>query len=360
MVPVANADRDVLRFLWIDDPSREDPNIVLKRFNRVVFGVTSSPFLLNGTVRHHVSNYEGEDPQFVNDFLSSLCVDDFYGGKENVPEAFQLYTKAKSRMKEGGFNLRKWISNSEKLMQWIDLEEGVPIMEASTVSEEDKTYPQTQLGANNSSISCERKILGLNWDIVKDTFMFYFDWLVQFARELPLNKRSVLKVVAKLYDPLGLISPLFITVKVLFQDLCELKTKWDEPLSEELAHRYSSWLSDLLKVQCIPVKRCYIPNVDENLVSLQIHGFGDSSEVAYAAVVYLRIETSMGAYTRLIMSKTRVAPLAKQTISRLELLAALILSRLVYRVRVALLPVIKVDEVFCWTDSMTTLHWIKE
>ena len=54
MVQVANADRDVLRFLWIDDPSSEDPNIVLNRFNRVVFGVTSSPFLLNGTVRHHV------------------------------------------------------------------------------------------------------------------------------------------------------------------------------------------------------------------------------------------------------------------------------------------------------------------
>ena len=302
MVQVANADRDVLRFLWIDDPSSEDPNIVLKRFNRVVFGVTSSPFLLNGTVRHHVSNYEAEDPQFANDFLSSLYVDDFNGGKDSVPEAFQLYTKAKSRMKEGGFNLRKWISNSEKLMQWIDHEEGVPIMEASTVSEEDKTYTQTQLGANNSSISCERKILGLNWDIVKDTFMFYFDWLVQFARELPLNKRSVLKVVAKLYDPLGLISPLFITVKALFQDLCKLKTNWDEPLNEELAHKYSSWLSDLLKVQCIAVKRCYIPNVYENLVSLQIHGFGDSSEVAYAAVVYLRIETSKGTYTRLIMT----------------------------------------------------------
>ena len=41
--------------------------------------------------------------------------------------------------------------------------------------------------------------------------MFYFDWLVQFANELRLNKCSVLKVVAKLYDPLGLISPLFIT-----------------------------------------------------------------------------------------------------------------------------------------------------
>jgi len=147
-----------------------------------MFGVTSSPFLLNVTVRHHVCNYEAEDPQFVNDFLISLYVDDFNWGRgqDSAPEAFQLYTKAKSRMKEGGFNLRKWISNFEKLMQWIDQEEGVLIMEASTESEEDKPYTQTQLGVNKSTISCERKILGLNWDFAKDTFMFYFDWLVQF------------------------------------------------------------------------------------------------------------------------------------------------------------------------------------
>ena len=61
MVQVAKADQDVLRFLWINDPTSEDPNTVVKRFKRVVFGVTSSPFLLNGTVRHHVSNYGVKD-----------------------------------------------------------------------------------------------------------------------------------------------------------------------------------------------------------------------------------------------------------------------------------------------------------
>ena len=106
----------------------------------------------------------------------------------------------------------------------------------------------------------------------------------------------------------------------------KLKIDWDKPLDEELTLRYSSWLSDLLKVKCIPIERRYVPNSEENVISLQIHGFGDSSEVAYAAVVYLRIETSEGAYTQLVMSKTRVAPLAKQTIPRLDLLAALILS----------------------------------
>lgn len=139
-------------------------------------------------------------------------------------------------------------------------------------------------------------------------------------------KCSVRKVVAKPYDPLGLISPLFITVKALVQDLWKLKISWDEPLNEKLALRYSSWLSDLLKVQCIPVERRYILNLEENL-----------EEVAYAAVMYLKNEASKGACTRLVMSKTRVAPMAKQTIPRLELLAALILSRLVDRARVAFL-----------------------
>ena len=87
------ADQDVLRFLWIDDPENEHPNIVVKRFNRVVFGVTISPFLLNATIRHHVTKYEAYHPQFVRDFLASLYVDGFKMGKDSVPEAFESYKR---------------------------------------------------------------------------------------------------------------------------------------------------------------------------------------------------------------------------------------------------------------------------
>ena len=189
----------------------------------------------------------------------------------------------------------------------------------------------------------------------RDTFVFQFDWLVEFANELPINKRTVLKVVAKLYDPLGLISPLCIPIETLFQDLCKLKIGWDDPLDEELSLRYSQWLPDLLK--CIPIQRCYLQ--DESVISLQLHGFRDGSEVAYAAAVYLRVETSQGVYVHLLMSKSQVVALSKQTIPRIELLASLIPSRLISRVRSALLPLVMINEVFCWTDSTTTLHWIK-
>lgn len=70
IVGVAEPDWDALRLLWVDDPTSEAPKIVVKRFSRVVFGVTSSPFLLNWTIKHHVS-YESEDPQFVNEFLNT-------------------------------------------------------------------------------------------------------------------------------------------------------------------------------------------------------------------------------------------------------------------------------------------------
>ena len=101
MVQVVELDCDALCFLWVDDPNSDSPKVIIKR----------SPFLVNGIIQHHVAKYVTEDPQFAQDVLSSLYVDDFNGGKSNVSKAANLYLKAKSRMENGNFNLRKWNSN---------------------------------------------------------------------------------------------------------------------------------------------------------------------------------------------------------------------------------------------------------
>ena len=119
------------------------------RFARVVFGVNCSPFLLNATIRHHMETYKTTDPVFVEKFLSSIYVDDISFGCDGVQPTYDLYQKAKSRLKEGGFCLRKFITNSEELRCLITAYE--QFSESPTndilVKEEDQSYMKCALGA---------------------------------------------------------------------------------------------------------------------------------------------------------------------------------------------------------------------
>ena len=72
-INVNENDRDYLRFLWFDNILSDQPKIVRNRFARVVFGVTSSPFCLNGTIRKHVQSYDF-DKEFIDKVLSSFLL----------------------------------------------------------------------------------------------------------------------------------------------------------------------------------------------------------------------------------------------------------------------------------------------
>lgn len=121
-VSVAVKDRDVLRFLWFDDVKKKSPEVVVLRFTRVIFGSSSSPFLLNATVKHHMERYEEDDPEVVKTFLRSIYVDDLNMGGDTDEEAYQMYIKSKLRLAEGGFNLRKFVTNSADLKGKYGLE----------------------------------------------------------------------------------------------------------------------------------------------------------------------------------------------------------------------------------------------
>ena len=107
------------------------------------------------------------------------------------------------------------------------------------------------------------------------------------------------------------------------------------------------------------MKRCYAKGLNGDKVkSVQLHCFADASERAYRAVVYMRVEYEARMKCQIVSSKTRVAPLAKQTIPRLELLSNLTASRLLKSVSKALHDNVRIDEVFNWTDWIISLWWI--
>ena len=95
------------------------------------------------------------------------------------------------------------------------------------------------------------------------------------------------------------------------------------------------------------------------VVSYELHGFGDASHRAYCAMVYLVCVTQSGRHVRLMASKTRVAPLAKQVTARLELMAWTITAQLKDAVEKALQSRIAINTAHLWLDSITALYWIK-
>ena len=104
-------------------------------------------------------------------------------------------------------------------------------------------------------------------------------------------------------------------------------------------------------VKPLTLPRCSYAGTEGEVIASELHGFCEASAKAYDAVVFLRIVTTCASYFRFVSSKTRVAPLSEQTIPRLELLSAVVPSRLIHTVKEALSSEMKIDKLLCWTDS---------
>ena len=162
----------------------------------------------------------------------------------------------------------------------------------------------------------------------------------------PATRRLFHSTATRLFDPLGLICPVTLPFKIMFQKLCKAQRDWDELVDNELNQEWLSNLSDLRLAGRVRFKRCYSEVLGENEVkSLQLHCFADASEKAYGTVVCMRKEYESRVECEIMASKIRVAPLDQQTIPHLELLSNLTASRLVKSVNEALENVVKVNDV---------------
>ena len=362
MVSVAEEDRDVLRFLWVDNISSPLPKLVTLRFARVVFGVSSSPFLLNATLQHHIERYRSSDPSFVDMFIRSIYVDDLTSGADNEEEALRLATRARERLGEAGFNLRKFVTNVPALQKCLSSLESQHHRSGHTenpVTCDDQSYTKNTLGDKFEAPEFV-KVLGVKWKPLDDQLVCDLSSLVQGAVSMKPTKRNIIGLSARFYDPLGFLSPVTVQFKMLFQDVCAARLNWDELLSGALLTKWNSLLLGLEQSRTLCIPRCYFSRFAETTsCACTLIGFCDASQKAYAAVVFLRMRTADECVTHFVASKTRVAPLHGQTIPRLELLSALLLARLLTTITQALEPERRLGNPVCYTDSRIALYWIR-
>ncbi|XP_043257973.1 uncharacterized protein LOC122400518 [Colletes gigas] len=196
----------------------------------------------------------------------------------------------------------------------------------------------------------EPKTLGLLWDANKDNLRYS----VTIFKDKRITKRSILSDIAKIFDPLGLIAPAILQAKLSMQKLWQLQLAWDESLPQDIHSQWTTYRTDLDHINSIVVPRhASLPDCQ----STQIHGFCDASERAYGACVYLRTVGTQGTCkVQLLCAKSRVAPLKRISLPRLELCGALLLSQLISKVRSALSHDY---QEFYWTDSTIVIAWLK-
>ncbi|XP_071043089.1 uncharacterized protein [Parasteatoda tepidariorum] len=179
---------------------------------------------------------------------------------------------------------------------------------------------------------------------------------VEHDRDLfkePVTKRLLLKTISKIFDPLGIFLPSTVIGKILFQEKWLCGIEWDELLPPSIASRFSKWIIDLPHLNNIRIPRW----IGISSADVTIHVFCDATERAYGTVLYVRFTEDTKFHVRMVCSRNRLSPLKRITLTRLELLAALLSARLLHY----FCTETKLDRnaATLWTDSTVALNWIQ-
>lgn len=341
---VADAEK-MYRQVWMHPTDRPLQKIVMRfdsnqpikiyELATVTYGLAPSSFLATRTLLQLVEDEGAAYPNASNAVRKNIYVDDYIGGEFSVEGAIQLQSELTQLMQKGGFRLRKWVSNSPEVMAKI---------------------PQELLGTTQSALKFDQdetiKTLGILWEPEADVFRFNVS--VSLTTQ-EATKRSILSAIAQLYDPLGLVSPVIVQAKIMMQHLWLLSLNWDDQVTPEMQRKWDCFCQQLPQLSNFRIDRCaFTPNLNH----VEIHTFTDASDVAYGACVYVRsVDTDGSIKVSLLASKSKVAPLKRLSIPRLELSAALIGSRLYEKIILALDVPVKAS--YFWSDSTVVLQWMK-
>ncbi|XP_014211623.1 uncharacterized protein LOC106641644 [Copidosoma floridanum] len=313
---------DLQRILWGPDPNQLPTDYQLLT---VTYGASYSPYLTLRTV-HQLCKDEGHRwPKAVTVVIYDRYVDDILSGADDIATARHIRDQLIELLQAGGCPLRKWVANVPELLD--DLPDDVSLR---------PTW--CQLGAEGLVSE-----LSVSWNPPSDCFLLTPP-LIQHRT----TKRTMLAALAGVFDPCGWLALIVLNAKLLLQDL------W--------------WTAFATKLQAISGQSLlrWIGTVAS--VDIHLHVFSDASRHAMAAVLYSRLEAADGSVRcHILLARTKLAPIrtlkpmaepvARMTIPRLELCAALLAAKLLRSTAEEL--AVLIERCHAWCDSQIVLHWVR-
>ena len=304
-------ERHLRRVLWrgmkLDEPIKTYGTETL------MFGDKPAAAISSIAITETAERYKHIDEIAAQRIKEDRYVDDITTGGSDIPSTKKLITNMEEILSKGKFKVKGFVMSGDS-------------------SKEKKAL----LGSGKVG-----RVLGTGWDSETDEFIIIvrinISKKVKGARTEPdlcaedldcfadrkVTRRILLSIVYSCYDPFGLVSPITIQLKIELRYLYskQLNLTWDGDIPHELKLRWVKLLKLLMSIDGIRFKRCvHEPNArgDPELII-----FGDGSPLAMCAAAYIRWELQDGTYTsHLFAAKTRVTPLERVTIPRVEMQSA--------------------------------------
>ena len=332
-IRIPELDQHVHRFLWRNLQTHREPDVYVKTV--LTFGDKPAPAMAQIALRKTAEEAKEVFPAAAQVIQDNTYMDDICDSVPTKEEARNLTRDIDSVLETGGFSVKGWVLNKVETLE-------VP-------KEEQKAATFLQGGS-------VEKVLGVVWDSSTDTFSFAVKVdLLDRQEPIQLSKRKVLSQIARIYDPIGFASAFMINAKIALQALWKRGISWDEELPPELSERWKRLFQEMLQLNGVRFDRCLTPPNAIGQPVLCV--FSDASEDAFGACAYARWQLSTGAFSaQFIAAKSRVAPLKKLTIPRLELQGAVLASRLGKTILKE--SRLKFEKSVFFLDSKIVLAWI--
>lgn len=289
----------------------------------VTFGTSSAPYLAIRMLLHiaEVNRGKTEFELAVQALENEFYVDDFISGAHSLNEAINKQQQLRDLLNLYGLDIRKWSSNDPRIMDTIPTN----LHELATQFLLDETE--------------YRKTLGIYWSPRDDFFKFSIDR--EYATLTELTKRKALSLIARIYDPMGWLSPCTLYAKILMQEIWKTGSDWDDEVCDPTKPKFLKFLHQLHELEQIKIQRWILLTGENKSVNLI-----DQNETADLTKDLI-----------LLTSKTKVAPITVTSIPRLELCAALLLSELLAWAKKMMHP--RNVKLTAFSDSQVVLSWIR-